>query len=35
MGAPGKVRGPWAVILLSLLTLGIYGLFLEYMPFER
>lgn len=35
MGPPGKLRGPWAVIVLSLITLGIYGLYWQYITFRE
>src|SRR4051794_32125931 len=31
----GKVRNPWAVIGLSIITLGIYGLFWQYATFKE
>jgi hypothetical protein len=33
-GAVGKVRNPWAVIGLSIITLGIYGLYWQYATFR-
>jgi len=34
-GAVGKVRSPVVVILLSLVTLGIYGLYWQYATFQE
>lgn len=34
MGPAGKIRQPIVVILLSIVTLGIYGLFWTYRVFE-
>jgi len=34
-GPVGKVRGPWIVILLSLVTIGIYSLFWQYATFKE
>jgi hypothetical protein len=34
-GAIGKLRSPWAVIGLSLITLGIYGLVWQYKTFQE
>ena len=34
MGPVGKIRSPWAIIGLSIITLGIYGLFWQYATFE-
>ncbi len=33
-GTVGKLRGPWLVILLSIVTLGIYGLYWQYATFR-
>jgi hypothetical protein len=33
-GVVGKVRNPWAVIGLSIITLGIYGLYWQYVMFK-
>ena len=30
MGTPGKVRTPWVVIVLSVITIGIYNLYWQY-----
>ncbi len=30
----GKIRNPWMVILLSIITLGIYSLFWQYATFR-
>ena len=35
MGPVGKVRSPWAVIGLSIITLGIYGLYWQYATFQE
>ena len=35
MGPVGKVRNPWAVIGLSIITLGIYGLYWQYATFKE
>ena len=32
---PGKVRSPWAIIGLSIITLGIYGLYWQYATFKE
>ena len=34
-GAVGKVRSPWVVIGLSLITLGIYALYWQYAVFKE
>ncbi|HVC69465.1 MAG TPA: DUF4234 domain-containing protein [Acidimicrobiales bacterium] len=34
-GPVGKIRGPWIVILLSLITLGIYSLYWQYATFKE
>lgn len=34
-GAPGHVRNPLAVILLSIITIGIYALYWEYASFKE
>jgi hypothetical protein len=34
-GAVGKLRGPWFVALIGLLTLGIYGLYWDYKTGEE
>jgi Domain of unknown function (DUF4234) len=34
-GAVGKLRTPLAVILLSIITLGIYGLYWQYATFKE
>ena len=34
-GAPGHVRNPVAVILLSIITIGIYALYWEYASFKE
>lgn len=34
-GPTGKVRNPWAVIGLSIITLGIYGLYWQYATFKE
>ena len=31
----GRIRGPWMVILLSIVTLGIYGLYWQYETFKE
>ncbi|HEY3834091.1 MAG TPA: DUF4234 domain-containing protein [Acidimicrobiia bacterium] len=31
----GKVRSPWAVLGLSIITLGIYGLYWQYATFKE
>ena len=31
----GKVRSPWAIIGLSIITLGIYGLYWQYATFKE
>ena len=35
VGSPGSVRSPVAVILLSLITLGIYALYWQYAVFKE
>ena len=35
MGPVGKVRSPWAIIGLSIITLGIYGLYWQYATFKE
>ncbi|HMD45843.1 MAG TPA: DUF4234 domain-containing protein [Acidimicrobiales bacterium] len=35
MGAVGKVRNPWGVIGLTIITLGIYGLYWQYATFKE
>ena len=35
VGPPGSVRSPVAVILLSLITLGIYALYWQYAVFKE
>jgi Domain of unknown function (DUF4234) len=34
-GAVGKVRNPWVVIILSIITIGIYGLYWQYASFKE
>ncbi len=34
-GQLGKVRSPWIVILLSIVTLGIYGIYWQYAMFKE
>jgi hypothetical protein len=34
VGPPGQMRSPVTVILLTIVTLGIYGLFWDYRVFE-
>ncbi len=34
-GPLGKIRSPWIVILLSIVTLGIYGLYWQYAMFKE
>lgn len=34
-GPVGKIRNPWAVIGLSIVTLGIYGLYWQYATFKE
>ena len=34
-GPVGKIRNPWVVIGLSIITLGIYGLVYEYKTFQE
>jgi hypothetical protein len=34
-GATGKIRNPWAVIGLSIITLGIYSLYWQYATFKE
>jgi Domain of unknown function (DUF4234)/Protein of unknown function (DUF2510) len=34
-GAPGKIRSPLAVILLTFITLGIYGIYWQYAMFKE
>ena len=34
-GTTGKIRGPWVVIGLSIITLGIYGLYWQYAVFKE
>jgi len=34
-GPLGKPRSPWAVILLSIITLGIYGVYWQYATFKE
>lgn len=31
----GKIRNPWAIIGLSIITLGIYGLYWQYATFKE
>jgi hypothetical protein len=31
----GKIRSPWAIIGLSIITLGIYGLYWQYATFKE
>jgi len=35
MGQAGKIRNPWAVIGLSIITLGIYALYWQYATFKE
>lgn len=35
MGPVGKIRSPWAVLGLSIITLGIYGLYWQYATFQE
>ena len=35
MGPIGKQRSPWAIIGLSIITLGIYGLYWQYATFKE
>ena len=34
-GTLGKIRNPWAVIGLSIITLGIYALYWQYATFKE
>jgi len=34
-GSVGKIRGPWIVILFTIITLGIYGLYWQYATFKE
>jgi hypothetical protein len=34
-GAPGKVRNPWGVIGLSIITIGIYAIYWQYAVFKE
>jgi hypothetical protein len=34
-GSPGRIRSPWAVIGLSIITLGIYALYWQYATFKE
>jgi hypothetical protein len=34
-GTVGKIRNPWAVILLSIVTIGIYSLYWQYASFKE
>jgi len=34
-GPPGRIRGPWMVIGLSIITLGIYALYWQYATFKE
>jgi hypothetical protein len=34
-GPLGKIRSPWIVILLSIVTLGIYGIYWQYAMFKE
>ena len=34
-GALGKIRSPWIVLLLSIVTLGIYSLYWQYAMFKE
>ena len=34
-GMTGKIRSPWAVIGLSIITLGIYSLYWQYATFKE
>jgi ABC-type Fe3+-siderophore transport system permease subunit len=34
-GTVGRIRNPWVVILLSIVTLGIYGLYWQYATFKE
>jgi len=34
-GPTGKIRNPWIVILFTIITLGIYGLYWQYMVFSE
>jgi hypothetical protein len=34
-GPLGKIRSPWIVILLSIITLGIYGIYWQYAMFKE
>ena len=35
MGPVGKIRNPWAVIIFSIITLGIYTLYWTYQVFRE
>jgi hypothetical protein len=35
MGPVGKIRSPWAIIGLSIITLGFYGLYWQYATFKE
>jgi Domain of unknown function (DUF4234) len=34
-GVPGKARRPWVVLVFTLITLGIYGLYWQYATFKE
>lgn len=34
-GTPGRIRSPWAVVGLSIITLGIYALYWQYATFKE
>jgi len=34
-GPLGKIRSPWIVILLSIVTIGIYGIYWQYAMFKE
>jgi hypothetical protein len=34
-GEVGKVRSPWVVIILSIITIGIYGLYWQFATFKE
>jgi hypothetical protein len=34
-GKVGKIRNPWMVILLSIVTLGIYAIYWQYAEFQE
>ena len=35
MGPVGKTRSPWAIIGLSIITIGFYGLYWQYASFKE